>query len=287
MTMSVNYSIDENKYGKEMILHSEWDGSLVDFMQHNNIKGLYLNYAKGWENHDLSFLKKLPFIESLKIIDLNIKDISYIHYLRNLKSLLIDTYDKTEIDFLKFPQLEECMFGWRPKAKTLFECNTLRLVSISNYTSKDTNEFAKLINLESLSIVNSPVADLQGLKNLNKLKFLGLYYLRKLNSLSGIEKLINLEELEINTCRQLTSIKEIGNLTNLKKLQLCNDGNIDTIKPLESLTELESFLFYESTNIQDGDLTPILKMKKLKKIAFQNRKHYTPQREEFAWVGRE
>lgn len=287
--MQNKFTTEIGKYGKRIILTSEWDDKYIEYITANSIKEITLNHAKGWKGSDLSFLKYLKGKDILKIeiLGWNIQDISQIHYLHDLKSLHIDTYDKTEIDFSKFPQLEECMFGWRPKAKSLFECKTLKLVSISSYTSKDTSEFSKLINLESLSIANSPVADLQGLKNLNKLKFLGLYYLRKLPSLSGVENLINLEELEINTCRQLNSIKEIGNLTNLKKLELCNDGDIDTIKPLESLTELESFLFYESTNIQDGDLAPILKMKKLKKIAFQNRKHYTSQREEFAWVGRE
>ncbi len=40
-------------------------------------------------------------------------------------------------------------------------------------------------------------------------------------------------------------------------------------------------MFYESTNIIDGDLKPITKLNKLNKVSFQNRKHYTHNREAF------
>jgi hypothetical protein len=94
--------------------------------------------------------------------------------------------------------------------------------------------------------------------------------------------LAKLEELEIHTCPAIGSITEVGNLTRLRKLHLNNDGNIESLKPLCSLRGLESVLFYESTNILDGDLSPLLCQNKLTQVSFQNRRHYSRRREEFS-----
>ena len=140
---------------------------------------------------------------------------------------------------------------------------------------------ARLVNLESLQILNAPVKDLHGLRLLAKLRSLRLAGLTRLASLSGIDGLASLEELEVHTCRKIRSIDEIGWLSRLKKLHLNNDGAIDSLKPLAGLAQLESVLFYESTDIVDGDLSPLLQLKKLKRVSFQNRRHYSHRREDF------
>jgi len=105
--------------------------------------------------------------------------------------------------------------------------------------------------------------------------------LRRLTSLAGIEQLMELEELEIHTCRRVRSINEIGCLPRLRKLHLNNDGDIESFKPLAKLDGLESVAFYESTNVVDGDLSPLLCQKNLSSVSFQNRRHYSHRREEF------
>jgi Leucine-rich repeat (LRR) protein len=129
--------------------------------------------------------------------------------------------------------------------------------------------------------LNAPVENLHGLFQLSDLRSLRLANLKRLTSLAGIEHLTNLEELEIHTCRGITSIDEVGHLLRLRKLHLNNDGDIATLKPLDKLTGLESVLFYESTNIVDGDLSPLLRQKHLACVSFQNRRHYSQQREDF------
>lgn len=49
------------------------------------------------------------------------------------------------------------------------------------------------------------------------------------------------------------------------------EGNVESIQGIEKLTELEDFLFYESTIIVDGDLSPITCLPNFKNISFQNR----------------
>jgi len=113
-----------------------------------------------------------------------------------------------------------------------------------------------------------------------QLRSLRLANLRQLESLAGIEQLKNLQELEIHTCRRIHSIDEIGQLYQLRKLHLNNDGDIESLKPLANIEHLEWVTFYESTNIIDGDLSPLVRQRHLSQLAFRNRRHYSHKSEE-------
>jgi len=229
----------------------------------------------------LSFLSNLENLKSLKIIDLRIPSVSPIHVLKELLELEVITLCKTEINFLAFPRLEACALEWRPKAASLFDCLSIKSLFINRYSGKDVNLFGKLIHLETLSILNAPVEDLRGLSSLVKLRSLRLANLKHVKSLSGIESLEELEELTIDTCGSINSISELCHLSNLKRLYLSNDGVIESLSPLGNLEKLDEVVFDESTNILDGDLSPLLRQKLISRISFQNRRHYSHRREDF------
>jgi len=279
--MQTAYEVEEGKYGARLILRSSWQNELAEYIRRHEIKELELNYAKGWVGEDLSFLSAVPHLEAFKIIDWKINDITPIHYLPKLKSLVVFTYCKTAIDFLSFSDLEECALQWRARAKSLFGCKHLRSLFLNGYTGKDTASFSGLVGLQSLSLANSPVRDLEGFKTLQRLAFLGLYRLRKLESISALTALTNLETLELNVCRAIRSINGIVKLHKLKKLELCDDGEIDSLAGIESLRSLESFLFYGSTNIVDGDLSPLTKLQRLSNLSFKDRRHYSHKMADF------
>ena len=278
--MMTSFLIEEGKCGRRLVVTSSWSDEMKQYILSNPIEELYLNYARGWKGKDLSFLTTFPGLKAFSIIDWNIDDISSIHALHHLRRLEISTYCKTEIDFSQFPALEECSLEWRPKAKSIFSCHTLKHLFLNRYSGVDTSKFSELAELESLSLANAPIRNLYGLESLKKLKFLGLYNLRKLEFLCGIEGLIHLETLEVNGCRSITSIKAVENLFNLRKFHFCDDGDIESLQPLASLTQLKEVLFYESTNIVDGDLSPLKKLKCLSNISFQDRRHYSHRRRE-------
>lgn len=283
--MSGIVTLQEGNYGRRAVLHSSWSDQLIDYLLSNEVVELELNQAKGWSGNELPFLGVMPGLKSFEILDLNIRDIAPIHKLHNLKRLGVTTYCSTTIDFSAFPDLESCGLEWRPKAASLFECSTLKELFVNRYDGRAIAPFAKLVNLESLAILNAPIDDLRGLSALTKLRSLRLANLKRLESLVGIEGLVNLEELEIHTCRRIHSIEEVGQLRRLRKLHLNNDGDIESLKPIANVEGLESILFYESTNIVDGDLSPVMNQKKLENVSFQNRRHYSHRREDFAAYG--
>jgi hypothetical protein len=279
MTRAVTF--EEGAYGLRAIVRAPWSDRILHLIREREVRELELNHAKGWAGDDLSFLKELPELEALQVIDFKIESIGPIHALKALRALQVSTYCKTEIAFSQFPRLEECSLEWRPKARSLFECTTLRRLFLNRYDGKDLSDLRQLRNLEWLAVLNAPIENLRGIERLGRLRYLRLANLRRLTSLRGIEELQLLEELDINTCRKVTSIGEVRRLLSLKRLFLNNGGNIDSLKPLRGLEELEAVVFYESTNIVDGDLSPLIGRRKTVAASFQNRRHYTHKKEEF------
>ena len=78
-------------------------------------------------------------------------------------------------------------------------------------------------------------------------------------------------------------------MSRLRKLHVSNANEIESLKPLEKLSGLEWVTFVESTDIRDGDLSPLLRQKNLSRVSFQNRRHYSHSREDFgaAYYGAE
>jgi hypothetical protein len=95
-----------------------------------------------------------------------------------------------------------------------------------------------------------------------------------------LDALTELVELEITNCPRLERIDVVARLAELQKLTLGNNGKVESLKPLRGLRNLHWLTFPESTNIVDGDLTPLLELPSLRKVAFQNRRHYSHRREQ-------
>ncbi len=76
----------------------------------------------------------------------------------------------------------------------------------------------------------------------------------------------------------MTNIEPVRALQHLRVLNISENRSIASLAPAE-LPELESLYFYGSTNVADGNLTPLLRMSGLKNVALQNRRHYSHSRE--------
>jgi hypothetical protein len=286
--MTTSFTIGNGEFGPRAILKSEWQPGTEKLLLKNEIVELELNDAKGWHGNDILFLKLLPNLKAFTIIDLKISSVEPIHYLHELRKLEVITYCQTNIDSKSFPMLEDCALEWRSGASSLFACKTLRSFYVNRYNGKDTKNFSSLTNLENLSILNSTIESLRGIGNLKRLRALRLGNLKRLSSLSGINELINLEELDIQKCKKIDSLEDLGQMPRLKKIFLNDMGTINSFAPLAKIETLESVLFYGSTNVVDGDISPLMSLKHLSKISFQNRRHYSHRREDFgaAWGNR-
>jgi len=278
--MDGGWTVETGRYGERLVMVGSWSTVALDFMRQNGIREIELNYARGWRGTDYVFLRKLPELEAVEITDYSTDDIAVVNELPNLRYLATKTYCKTALEFSNWQKLEECALEWRPKARSLFRHRGIRRVFINKWNQgKDLREFSGMSQLETLRLYSaSRLESLQGVEALCRLTWLDLARASKLTTLAGIESLTELRHLMLHTCRKVTDISPIEGLLRLRQLYLLNGGNIETIRPLLSLRGLEEFLFYESTNIVDGDLSPLMALPNLKNVAFMERPHYSLKR---------
>ena len=249
-------------------------------MRDHRVRELELNYAKGWSGADYAFLAEWTALEALEITDWNAQDVSAVNALHELRKLKVFTYCKTEIRFADLPRLEECSLEWRPKASSIFDHRGIKKLFVNKCPERDLRRFSTMAQLESLSLASPRLESLEG-AGLPLLTFLGVYAAPRLTSLRGLETATHLRSLEVNDCRKIGAIEPIGALVGLRNLQLCNDGRIETLAPLAGLKELETFLFYESTDVADGDLTVLKTLPKLHHVVFMDRRHYSDRQSSF------
>jgi Leucine-rich repeat (LRR) protein len=277
-----DFRTEEGEYGKRFLPQEEWSPEMTDYCLSNNIRDVYANIALGWPGHDLSFVKDLPELLSLEVLTDRVDDLAVIECLAKLRFLSLSLIITERIDFSQFPEIEEVHLGWSPKAKSVLRCTSLRRLLMTNYKSTvgDLSAFCSLSNLECLWLKVCNITSTGDLSCLTHLRRLEINRATKLMSLDGIEALRGLQELHVETCRRITRIDPVGQLTNLERLLLPNNGEIESIKPLRGLKKLRQFLFYESTNIKDGDLTPLKALPSLQDVAFQPRRHYNLKQED-------
>lgn len=279
--MPVPILCEQGPWGPKVTLTGEWSPAVSEFIRTNGIRQIELNHAKGWRGAGVDFLDELPQIDALTIIDFSIKDIKEVHTQTHLKYLDLNTYAQTIIDFSKFQILEECAFEWSQKSVSLFDLTGLKRIFINKFPEKNFEIFSRLTNLTHLSLASPSIVTLKGIERLKKLTFLGIYEARKLVTIAGIDALQSLDTLEVNGCKQVHDISPLAGLLRLRRLLLCNDGGINTFLPLAEMAELEELLFYESTNVLDGDLSVLTQLRKLRNVTFMDRKHYSHRRENF------
>lgn len=268
-------------HGTRAVLRGAWRDQLAAAIRAQGCKEVELNSAKGWRGRDVQFLEMLPELLAVDILDFKLDTVEPIHCLHRLLALKVGTYCRTAIRFNEFPHLADCSLEWRPGCESLFSRTTLERLAIVHYDGKDLRTFSRLVGLERLVLMTAPLETLAGIEALTALRVLELAGMRKLRTLAGLERLRLLEELEIHTCRKIDSIEQVASLERLKRLAIPNNGDIASLHPIDTLRNLESVVFYESTNILDGDLTPLMHQEKLKSVAFQNRRHYSHRREDF------
>lgn len=58
-------------------------------------------------------------------------------------------------------------------------------------------------------------------------------------------------------------------------------AEIASIRPLSRLRRLERLFLTESTNVLDGDLSPLLELTRLEHVAFVDRPHYSHRSADF------
>lgn len=147
---------------------------------------------------------------------------------------------------------------------------------VYKYPYEDITPLSRLTKLDSLSFLNTyRLKSVRGVAALQNMEYLGFFLCPKLTDITEVAELKQMKELAFDTCKNARPFDIVGSLKRLRSLDFSNCGAIGSIAALRDTPDLEEFLFSESTNVLDGDLSPMASLPKLRCHAFRDRKHYS------------
>ncbi len=274
--------VRENNHGRYVKIHANQFEDGIEFAKKNNCNEIQLTGPLGQSIDAIDF-KPLDLVKE-QLTDISFygfKDVKKIdsfdaiYSLKKLKRISIQEKQSFKIDLSRFPSLTELGSEYWKGLEHLTECNNLIKLTLTKYTGKDLKEFTQLKKLAVLHLYSSKTETLSGVDKIIELKELNLTRDTALASLEGINHANKLQKLHIEKCKLLTDYAI------LKKNKTISDlfiDNLDSIDFVASMTALEKITFWDC---KDGDMAPLLKVPRLKEVAFYpNRKHYTHTKEQ-------
>ncbi|HXH77107.1 hypothetical protein [Nocardioides sp.] len=242
---------------------------------------LVLNYGHGFNEPDLEFVRGLP-VRQLVILDRRLRSLAPLSALGDtLEMLSVVTDPALTIDLASFPNLTDLSCDWHQVRATVGTAPQLQRLSVGSYDQADLEPLAELTRLRRLVMMDRPrLRSLSGVQRFTDLRELSVPLANKLHDVSALRRLANLESLDLEGCRKLSTIDDLIECVELRQLNLCECGNLASLAPLRGLTALELLHIYGSTNITDGDLTPIAALPRLKELRMMSRRHYNPKVDE-------
>jgi hypothetical protein len=249
--------------------------ALAAFRREGDLGGDYRGLAISGIS-DLSFLTSFPDLLYLEI-DGHKQNINPRHLdgLANLRGLGIST-PIGGVDFTCFPLLEAFWGDWHSDNRGIARCHELRRLNISKFNppSRDLAEFAGLIRLEDLGIVQTNIASLAGIAALEDVRYLLIGYAPKLESLAALAHHDSIREIEFDTVKHIKSYEPIAKVRRLRRLILDRCAPVPNLKWTAGMKHLDLFTLVD-TNVLDGDLSPLLKLPRLREVGTLDKKHYS------------
>lgn len=224
---------------------------------------------------DLSFLADFPSLLYLEVADQPRVNTECLAGLANLRGLRLES-PGTGIDFAWFPELEVFSGDWHAEHRNLAQCQELRRLQIWQFKpeSEDLAELANLTRLEDLDLIQTNIASLEGLQTLEDLRYLDIAYAAKLESLEALSwQGCGIRELSLMNAKKIASYQPIVSVELLRRLKLSRCAAMPDLHWTTGMQHLDFFSFVE-TDVLDGDLSPLLRLPRLRYVGTMDKKRY-------------
>jgi hypothetical protein len=220
-------------------------------------------------------LAGLEDVVDLAVLQQNVASDAAVAGLPQLRALTLETYAQDLIDFASFGSLDRLHLNRRPTGDTAVRSRSIRSLSMDGHPGVDL-EWTRPARLVALRVANArTLQSLDGLESQHALQKLWLIGNRQLRDLSALKSAsLDLVELVLSGCGAVSDIEAIASQRSLKRLHILECGLIRSLKPLEGHPELVEVIFY-GTKIEDGDISHLLTMPRLRRVVFANRRHYS------------
>jgi hypothetical protein len=258
----------------EFDLLGRWSAEAADAFMNSAAESLVLNYARGFEADDLSFLTGLA-VRRLTILDYKPYDLTPIYSLGDTLVSLSLGRQMAAIDLTELPYLTDLRCDWTNVASSIANVDGLGSISLGGYRPRDLTPLSHL-HLESLRLLDRPrLKTLSGLEthvDLEKFEVAG----SSLSDLTPASALASLQDLRVPGCVKLDNLDAVTGLVALLALDVSECNNIDSFSPLRGTQALEHLHAHGSTKVIDGDLKPLLELPQLRDVRMMNRRNYKP-----------
>lgn len=224
---------------------------------------------------DMSFLQEFPNLLYLEIVDQKRVNTRYLDSLGNLRGLRLES-PGAGIDFGCFPELEVFTGDWHSDNHNLHLSRELRRLMIWQFQPRscDLADLAGIVRLEQLEITQTSITSLAGLETLADLRYLEIAYAPKLESLDTLASgQSGIREISLSHAKKIQSYRPLAAISHLRRLKISSCTPMSDLKWTAGMNELDFFTFVE-TNVEDGNLTPLLSLPKLRDVGTMDKRHY-------------
>jgi hypothetical protein len=264
-----------------MVVTGSWTAEAAAAVQGGQVDRLVLNYALGFDEPSLAFLRGLPLRE-LVILDPRVSDLEPIHSLGStLQALHVTTNPALKVDLDRLTGLRVLSAAWPQVSATIEAVRGLQVAFLRDYQPADLTPLVALPELVELTMKDRPrLRSLAGLSALQGPRLLGVYMAKDLGDIEDLTGTSAIEDLALESCRKIERIDALANSASLRRLNLSECGDIESLAPIAGLTRLEDIRLFGSTKVLDDDLSPIAGLPLLKSLRMQSRRSYRPSAEE-------
>jgi len=128
---------DHPREGRTLVVTGPWTKEAERVLQRGDVDAVWLNYARGYCEPDLSFVKDWP-IKRLLLLDRSITDLTPLGRLgRTLEDLSFQAAPGTRIDLTTLPRLRALAGAWDEVRDTLYAPEYLNRLVVFDYEAVD------------------------------------------------------------------------------------------------------------------------------------------------------
>ncbi len=261
---------------RELLLDSH--APLPDPATLHHLSGLESLYALRTQGGSRLDLASLPAeqMRKLAVSRWSCKSITPLERMRAMRKLRLDLFRESldvisGMDSLEYLHVRGPAKGWA----TLRACTGLKEAHLIEVQISNLRRLNTWRHLRVLILAGRGVRSLAGLENCRMLEELTLINL-SLADLSPLRELAALRKLTLRMADSGMDLAAIAGISGLKSFTIDSSATdaapvrLPTIRPLASASALEELTLRETT-IEDGDLTPLLNLPKLRKVHLHSR----------------
>lgn len=276
-----SFVIHDDDTGRSLDVVGDWTPRAAGVLARGEANGLILNYARGFRERNLDFLKDWP-LRRLTILARTITDLEPIYRLAgSLEYLSLASSDRAGLDLTRLPRLKHLSCeNWSQLEPTIAACTSLEYLYAGSYMPRDLLPLANNRKLTTIRMKDRPrLESLNGIDAFTSLVELGIFgapLLKDVVDLGSASAPKTLRRLDLQSCRGVSTLDGIGRLTGLTHLNIAESGDIASFAPLANLRHLKTLHAYGTTRVVDADLSPLMGLTELTDLRMQNRREYRP-----------